>query len=155
VSDQLPLIGPLCKLVQNGGGRNGVVHLIAFGAGGLYPNELCGLIHRDRAAVSPYPRLQRTPNPPFAIRPMPRAYSFDGQATMRTTCAALRVGEDRSPGLGFPGWAAGLPGIRLSAGMEVPYADAGGVEVSQTTARQFGEDLARAICTYLMEDRWV
>ena len=56
-----------------------------------------------------------------------------------------------SAGKGFGRWAAELPGVRLVCSMEVPYANAGGSEVNQASARAFGRDLARAFCRYLRE----
>ena len=64
---------------------------------------------------------------------------------------AWNVGANRTQGKGFCGWAAELPSVRLVAPIEIPYANAGGAEVNQTTARAFGEDLVRALCAYLME----
>ncbi len=51
----------------------------------------------------------------------------------------------------FAGWAGTLPGIRLATTIELPYANAGGFEVNQTTAKRFGYDLARALAAYLQE----
>lgn len=39
--------------------------------------------------------------------------------------------------------------MRLATGMELPYANAGGVEVNAATARLFGPDLGRALSVYL------
>ena len=52
-------------------------------------------------------------------------------------------------GCGFSRWGATLSGISLSTSIEIPYANALGVEVNQETARQFGPDLARALAVYL------
>ncbi len=46
---------------------------------------------------------------------------------------------------GYSAWAETLPGMRFAAPLEIPYANARGREVNQTTARQFGRDLARAL----------
>ncbi len=46
-------------------------------------------------------------------------------------------------------WAAQLPGIRAAASLEVPYANASGAEVNQSSAVGFGHDVARAIQAYL------
>lgn len=52
-------------------------------------------------------------------------------------------------GRGCSSYMAEQPGVRLASGMEIPYADAGGVEVTPHTARRFGRDLARALVEYL------
>ncbi len=54
-------------------------------------------------------------------------------------------------GKGFGRWAGELPGIRLAAGFEIPYANAGGQTVTADAARAFGQDLAKAIRRYLEE----
>ena len=59
-------------------------------------------------------------------------------------CAANSKG-----GMGFSRWAAGLPGVRLATTLEIPYASAGGVEVSAERARQLGRDIAAALADYL------
>jgi len=48
-------------------------------------------------------------------------------------------------------WLAALPGISLGATVEIPYANAQGVEVNADTARSFGRDLAKAIREHLAE----
>jgi hypothetical protein len=49
------------------------------------------------------------------------------------------------------GWAKSLPGIRFASLIEIPYANAGSVEVNTASARAFGRDLARAMHLYLDE----
>ena len=44
---------------------------------------------------------------------------------------------------------AGLPGCRMPATVEIPYARAGGVAVTQDSARRLGYDLAAAVARYL------
>ncbi len=46
-------------------------------------------------------------------------------------------------------WAAGLPGIRVAATIEIPYALVGEKEVTVAGARLLGHDLARAMRVYL------
>ncbi|MFN7139117.1 MAG: M14 family zinc carboxypeptidase, partial [Limisphaerales bacterium] len=48
-------------------------------------------------------------------------------------------------------WAASLPGVQLATTIELPYANASGAEVTAETAREFGQDLLRAIRFYLEE----
>jgi hypothetical protein len=48
-------------------------------------------------------------------------------------------------------WARTLDGIRLAATMELPYAVASGVEVTAESARELGNQLAKAIEAYLKE----
>jgi hypothetical protein len=46
-------------------------------------------------------------------------------------------------------WAAELPGIQVASGIEIPYANAAGKEVTADSARAFGRDLARALRRFL------
>jgi hypothetical protein len=46
-------------------------------------------------------------------------------------------------------WARGLPGVRVAATLEIPFAEAGGVAVDCSSARWLGRDLARALASYL------
>ena len=48
----------------------------------------------------------------------------------------------------FSEWASELPGIKVANTIELPYANALGVEVNPKNARAFGEDLAEAIYRY-------
>jgi hypothetical protein len=50
---------------------------------------------------------------------------------------------------GFSRWVSELPGVRLGAGMEIPYANASGAEVNQASARLFGIDLGKGLAKYL------
>ncbi len=52
----------------------------------------------------------------------------------------------------FSGWAAELPGILWGVTIEIPYANAGGRQVTPTTARLLGHDLAVAIRRYLQQN---
>ncbi|MFA6245250.1 MAG: hypothetical protein WC655_30185, partial [Candidatus Hydrogenedentales bacterium] len=52
-------------------------------------------------------------------------------------------------GRSFSRWAEGIPGVRLSASLEIPYANAGGSAVTADIARTFGRSLARAAREYL------
>ena len=52
-------------------------------------------------------------------------------------------------GKSFCRWLAELPSVRLSTTVEVPYANAGGAEVNQGSARRLGADLANALAEYL------
>ena len=54
-------------------------------------------------------------------------------------------------GLSFGRWAAALPGVRVAATLETPYANAGGVAVTDQSARLLGHDLARALQKYLAD----
>ncbi|MCK5803637.1 MAG: hypothetical protein KAI66_12425, partial [Lentisphaeria bacterium] len=54
-------------------------------------------------------------------------------------------------GKGFSRWLGELPGVVFGAGMEIPYANAGGTEVNQESARCFGEDLGMALAIYLQQ----
>jgi hypothetical protein len=49
----------------------------------------------------------------------------------------------------FSRWAALQPGVTLAAGMEIPYATATEVDVTDQSARALGRDLARAMRVYL------
>lgn len=48
-------------------------------------------------------------------------------------------------------WFCGLPGALFGVGLEVPYANARGVEVTPQSARDFGYDLAVALCHFLQD----
>lgn len=58
---------------------------------------------------------------------------------------------NHTDGIGFSGWSAGLPGVQLATGVELPYATAGETEVNQSTARRFGADLGAAVARWLQE----
>jgi len=60
---------------------------------------------------------------------------------------AENTGDKRSCSL----WTATIPGIWLSATVEIPYANASGIAVTAESARAFGHDLARAFYVYLQE----
>ena len=46
-------------------------------------------------------------------------------------------------------WAVGLPGVRFSSTIEIPYANVSGVAVTPENARLFGRDIAAALRRYL------
>jgi hypothetical protein len=48
----------------------------------------------------------------------------------------------------FVGWASKLPEVQVATVLELPYANAGGVEVTAESARQLGRDLAVSIRAY-------
>jgi hypothetical protein len=52
-------------------------------------------------------------------------------------------------GKGFCPWLSELPEVRLATSIEVPYANAAGAEVNQSSARRFGADLGRGLAQYL------
>jgi hypothetical protein len=54
-----------------------------------------------------------------------------------------------SAGRSFCQWAEGIDGLRLSASLEIPYANAGGEIVTPGAARSFGRSLAKALRQYL------
>lgn len=62
------------------------------------------------------------------------------------------IAANTAEGRTFPGWAATLPGIRLAATLELPYANARGVEVNAESARLLGPDLAAAVARYLQSN---
>ena len=64
---------------------------------------------------------------------------------------AWNVPANSTQGLSFGGWAQELPGIKMATTIEIPYANASGLEVNQQSARAFGYDLAAAIREYLEE----
>lgn len=49
----------------------------------------------------------------------------------------------------FSRWVAELPGVVLGSIIEIPYANAHGAEVNQTSARRFGKDLGKGLAGYL------
>ncbi len=52
-------------------------------------------------------------------------------------------------GRSFARWARDLPGVEFSSTIEIPYANAGGVEVNADSARALGRDLAHALAIQL------
>ena len=62
---------------------------------------------------------------------------------------AWNVEKNYSAGKAFDRWVAELPGVLLSTTIEVPYANAGGAEVNQRSARLFGVDLGKGLARYL------
>jgi hypothetical protein len=52
-------------------------------------------------------------------------------------------------GMPSSAWFSRLPNVRLATSLEIPYANAGGVEVNAESARAFGRDLAAALRAYL------
>jgi len=57
--------------------------------------------------------------------------------------------QNFSAGRSCTRWMTEQEGIRLASGIEIPYANVRGHEVTQETAREFGRDLARALYIYL------
>jgi hypothetical protein len=51
----------------------------------------------------------------------------------------------------FARWAAGLPGVRFGATLEVPYGLSHGVVLDANRARALGADVMQALCIYLSE----
>ncbi|MGH7958016.1 MAG: M14 family zinc carboxypeptidase, partial [Opitutaceae bacterium] len=51
----------------------------------------------------------------------------------------------------FGHWVGTLPGLRIGATLELPYAASSGQEVNAETARAFGRNVAAAVRAYLME----
>ena len=64
---------------------------------------------------------------------------------------AWNTGGNYAAGKSFSRWAAELEGVKLSTGIEIPYARANGKAVTAETAREFGCDLAVAIYEYLRD----
>jgi len=63
--------------------------------------------------------------------------------------AAWNTDSNYNQGRGFSKWVSGLPRVALATSFEIPYANAGGVEVNAASARAFGCDLARALDHFL------
>lgn len=62
---------------------------------------------------------------------------------------AWNTASNYGSGRSFANWAQDFPEMKLASTIEIPYANAHGVEVNQETATAFGVDLARAIQAYL------
>lgn len=62
---------------------------------------------------------------------------------------AWNTGKNYTTSKGFSRWSAELPGVRLGTAIEIPYANARGAEVNQTSARGFGIDLGKTVLEYL------
>lgn len=81
-----------------------------------------------------------------AVGPLPfRAADYLPFGTAWNTAANYAGGK------GFSRWSAELPGVVLGSAIEIPYANAGGVEVNQASARAFGRDLGMALAAYLKQ----
>lgn len=61
------------------------------------------------------------------------------------------TGANYAGGKGFPHWVAELPEVVLGTSIELPYANAGGIEVNQDSARAFGTDVGKGLTAYLRE----
>lgn len=59
------------------------------------------------------------------------------------------VERNFSAGKSCAQWLCDVPGLRLVSTVELPYANARGVEVNAVSARAFGADLGRATCEFL------
>jgi hypothetical protein len=57
--------------------------------------------------------------------------------------------DTSAPPRSFTGWLRSLPGVSFAITFEVPYANAGGREVNQDTARAWGRDLCVALGAHL------
>ncbi|MCX7049244.1 MAG: hypothetical protein NTX50_27630 [Candidatus Sumerlaeota bacterium] len=67
---------------------------------------------------------------------------------------AWNKSSNESQGKSFGAWAReSFPNARLVTTMEIAYADALGKDVSATSARELGRDLARALAEYLVDDK--
>ena len=64
---------------------------------------------------------------------------------------AWNTGRSFEQGKSFATWAGEKDGVQMASTIEIPYANAGGEEVNQQTARRFGRDLARALEEYLRQ----
>lgn len=62
---------------------------------------------------------------------------------------AWNTGANYAGGKGFAHWVTELPGVVLGTAIEIPYANARGAEVNQSSARLFGRDLGVALAAYL------
>jgi len=62
------------------------------------------------------------------------------------------VAANYAGGKSFSRWASELPDMALALGLEFPYADVKGCEVTAAAARLFGHDLARALKEYLLAE---
>lgn len=65
---------------------------------------------------------------------------------------AWNVPSNSSQGNSFGRWAQSEDYIGMGGSIEIAYANASGAEVNQETARLFGQDLARALKAYLVEE---
>ncbi len=61
---------------------------------------------------------------------------------------AWNTGANYVEGRSLAAAAQGLPGVRLAASLEIPYANCEGVEVTPEACRAFGRDLAKSIRSY-------
>jgi hypothetical protein len=81
-----------------------------------------------------------------ATRTGPLPYRAAGNVPFGT---AWNTATNYDQGKSCGAWTRELPGIRLASGIELPYANVQGVEVTADAARAWGRDLARALAKYL------
>lgn len=62
---------------------------------------------------------------------------------------AWNTSGNYTAGRSFTRWAEDIEGLSLAASFEIPYANAGGQAVTPDTARDFGQNLAKALRLYL------
>ncbi len=80
--------------------------------------------------------VQKGPLPFRAIHNLPFGKNWNTAKNMTT-------------GKSFGRWAAELPRIRAAGTLEIPYASAGGAEVTADSARALGHDLARSLKEFI------
>lgn len=81
-----------------------------------------------------------------STRTGPLPYRVAGNVPFGT---AWNTATNYDQGKSCGSWARELPGIRLASGIELPYANVQGAEVTADSARAWGCDLARALAKYL------
>lgn len=66
--------------------------------------------------------------------------------------ADWNISKNYSNGKCFSDWAGEIPGVKLSTSFEIPYANCLGQEINVSSAREFGEDLARTLYFYMKSE---
>jgi hypothetical protein len=66
--------------------------------------------------------------------------------------ADWNISKNYSNGKCFSAWAGEIPGVKLSTSFEIPYANSLGQEINVSSAREFGEDLARTLYFYMKNE---
>lgn len=117
----------------------------------LHCPHISGLHNEDVFLVgSPCDRIRaheiRFSNILESIHPVSLPFEARHYMPFGTSWNKRKTGDD---GICFSHWAGLLPEITLATSIEIPYANAGGVEVNAESSRGFGKDIARALCIYL------
>jgi len=112
------------------GRTNELIYIVGLGGDGVWEQQTRFARLLEAACTGPLPYR--------ASHNMPFGKSWNTAANYRQGKTILM-------------WASQLPGVKLLAPFEIPYANAGGKRVTAASARDFGHDVAKALRQYLEE----